>query len=95
LPIPEYYRSPELADDVQNETDDNADDDARGQRKIEREVLFLDQDIARELAQKRDLLDKKHHEADEDEHDPDHDDDFRHFSHSIVNPFPPDNGLRG
>ena len=48
--FPGDHRLPEPADDVQNETDDNADDDARDQREIECEVPSLNQDIARELA---------------------------------------------
>jgi hypothetical protein len=57
----------ELADNVEDEAYDDADDNACGERKIKGEIFFPDNDITRQFPEKRHLLQKQHDDADDNE----------------------------
>jgi hypothetical protein len=72
---------PEFIDEVQDHTDDNADDDACGQGKVKGEMFFFDQDISWQPSQKREPREDQHHEAYYDQDRPDEDHDPCQLSH--------------
>ena len=83
---PRVIALPELADEIQNKTDENADNDAGGQGEIEREILALDKDITGKLPQERQLLDTEQYESNDNKNDPDDNDDPGDFAHNTLTP---------
>ncbi len=71
----------ELSDNIENETDENTNNDAQPQGKVECEVIPLDENIAWKYSMKRQFLKTEQHEADYDQSGPEYDQRFRYFSH--------------
>src|SRR2546429_2799920 len=59
FPYTTLFRSSLPSEEVKDKANNNAYKDARGQREIESKSLSLNVDIARQMAQPRDLSDRK------------------------------------
>ena len=71
----------EFLDQIDNQAHDDADNDARGQRKIKGEIVLPDHNVAGELA-RGEFLDEQHDYPGDDEHDADKDQGFRKIRHA-------------
>jgi hypothetical protein len=58
-----------LSEQCKQQGQDNADDDGGGDREVESELLFLDDDVTGELTDPRDLLTDQEKDADGDDKD--------------------------
>ena len=74
----------EFIDDVQDQTQNNADDDARGQGEEKRIIFFFDQDVSGKLADKGKSREDQKHESDQDQNRPEENHDLCDLSHDTI-----------
>jgi hypothetical protein len=83
-PVPAKEHLPEFIDEVQDQTDDNAYDDAGSQGKIKRYIIFFDQDVSGKLSHKGQPWEDQNDEAGQNQDRPDYNHDLCYLAHDDI-----------
>jgi hypothetical protein len=83
-PVPAREHLPEFIDEVQDQTDDNADNDARGQGKVKRYLIFFDQDVSGKLSHKGQSREDQDDDAGQEQDRTDNNQDLCYLAHDNI-----------